>query len=70
MVVVENAVSSHLLNGLHGSTWNITCWREANAEVDFVVSWGAQDWALEVKSGRGEWAAALRLRVGAAGTVT
>ncbi len=51
--LVENAVGAHLLNGLHGSAWSVTYWRDANAEVDFVVSQGAQDWALEVKSGRG-----------------
>jgi hypothetical protein len=64
VVVVENAVSSHLLNGLHGSTWIVTYWRDASEEVGFVVSRGAQDWGLEVKSGRGEWAAALHLRAG------
>ena len=50
--LVENAVGAHLLNGLHGSAWCVTYWRDATMEVDFVVSHGAQDWALEVKSGR------------------
>jgi predicted AAA+ superfamily ATPase len=51
--LVENAVGAHLLNGLQGSAWGVTYWRNAAEEVDFVVSQGAQDWALEVKSGRG-----------------
>ncbi|MEI7940340.1 MAG: DUF4143 domain-containing protein, partial [Verrucomicrobiota bacterium] len=51
--LVENAVGAHLLNGLHGSAWGVTYWRAATEEVDFVVSQGTQDWALEVKSGRG-----------------
>ena len=52
--VVENAVGAHLLNGLHGPAWSITYWREATAEVDYVVSQGMQDWGIEVKSGRAE----------------
>jgi hypothetical protein len=32
----------------------VTYWRDAIEEVDFVVSHGTQDWAVEVKSGRGE----------------
>ena len=52
--LVENAVGAHLLNGLHGSAWGVTCWRDATEEVDFVVSQGTQDWAIEVKSGRGD----------------
>ena len=51
--LVENAVGAHLLNGLQGSAWGVTYWRDATAEVDFVVSRGTQDWAIEVKSGRG-----------------
>ena len=30
----------------------MTYWRDASEEVDFVVSHGAQTWAVEVKSGR------------------
>ena len=51
--LVENAVGAHLLNHLQGSPWSVAYWRDADAEVDFVVSHGAQIWALEVKSGRG-----------------
>lgn len=31
--------------------WSVTYWREAGEEVDFVISHGAQTWALEVKAG-------------------
>lgn len=51
--LVENAVGAHLLNSLPGPGWNVTYWRDGPEEVDYVVSHGAQDWALEVKSGRG-----------------
>jgi len=51
--LVENAVGSHLLNGLHGPAWSVSYWRDATEEIDFVVSHAAKDWAVEVKSGRG-----------------
>ena len=51
--LVENAVGAHLLNHLQGSSWSVTYWRDAGEEVDFVVSRGAQTWAVEIKSGRG-----------------
>jgi len=41
--LVENAVGAHLLNGLHGSAWGVTYWRDATEEVDFVVSQGTRD---------------------------
>ena len=50
--IVENAVGAHLLNGLPGPDWLVTYWRDGNHEVDFVVSHGERDWAIEVKSGR------------------
>jgi predicted AAA+ superfamily ATPase len=50
--LVENAVGAHLLNHLPGPAWSVTYWRQAQQEVDFVVSGGAKTWALEVKSGR------------------
>lgn len=50
--LVENAVGSHLLNGLQGPDWSVTYWRDGDAEVDFVVAHGTRVWALEVKSGR------------------
>jgi uncharacterized protein len=50
--LVENAVGSHLCNGLHPAEHTITYWREGMHEVDYVVSAGRGVWALEVKSGR------------------
>lgn len=50
--LVENAVGSHLLNGLQEPDWAVTYWRDGDAEVDFVVAHGTRIWALEVKSGR------------------
>ncbi len=50
--LVENAVGSHLLNGLQGPDWNIAYWRDGNLEIDFVIAHGERIWALEVKSGR------------------
>ncbi|MBI5755395.1 MAG: ATP-binding protein [Nitrospirae bacterium] len=50
--LVENAVGSHLCNGLSGTEYSITYWREGDREVDFVVTRGAESWAIEVKSGR------------------
>lgn len=57
--LVENAVGAHLLNHLQGPAWSVTYWRDAGEEVDFVVSHGAQTWAVEVKSGRGDKASGL-----------
>ena len=51
--LVENAAGAHLLNHLQGHAWSVTYWRDAGEEVDFIVSHGAQTWAVEVKSGRG-----------------
>ncbi len=50
--LVENAVGAHLLNGLSPADHSIAYWREGDKEVDFVVTAGATDWAMEVKSGR------------------
>jgi predicted AAA+ superfamily ATPase len=50
--LVENAVGAHLLNGLSPATFSVTYWRRDGDEVDFVVSRGAEVWAIEVKSGR------------------
>ena len=50
--VIENAVGAYLLNGLSEPAWQITYWRQGNAEVDFVVARGSCVWAIEVKSGR------------------
>lgn len=50
--LIENAVGAHLLNGLQGSDWSVTYWRDGPAEVDYVIAHGSRVWALEVKSGR------------------
>lgn len=50
--IVENAVGAKLLNELSGSEWNLSYWRDGDAEVDFVLSRGASTWGIEVKSGR------------------
>ncbi len=50
--IVENAVGSHFLNGLSGTEYSISYWREGDREVDFVVSRGSKTWGIEVKSGR------------------
>ena len=42
----------HLLNNLRSPMWNVTYWRDGNDEVDFVVSHGSRNCAVEVKSGQ------------------
>jgi hypothetical protein len=41
-----------LLNGLPAADFGVTYWRDGDREVDFVVTRGAQVWAIEIKSGR------------------
>ncbi len=36
--LVENAVGDHVLNGLQGPGWSVTCWREGDREVDFILT--------------------------------
>lgn len=48
--LVESAVGAHLLNETIGSLIEVYYWREANAEVDFVLKKGDKVVALEVKS--------------------
>ena len=57
--LVENAVGAHFLNGLQPPPWSVTYWRDSGEEVDYIVSHGAQAWAVEVKSGRGDRASGL-----------
>ncbi len=57
--LVENAVGSHLLNGLSPTTFALYHWRMDGKEVDFVVQQGRSLSALEVKSGRGGKAGGL-----------
>jgi uncharacterized protein len=51
--LVENAAGAHLFNSLPGSRYQVMYWRDADREVDFVITAGAEIWAIEVKSGRG-----------------
>jgi predicted AAA+ superfamily ATPase len=50
--LVENAAGAHLLNYLRDPMWSVSYWRHADDEVDFIVSHGADIWAVEIKSGR------------------
>lgn len=50
--LVESAVGAHLLNTCLGTNIELTCWRERNLEVDFVLGSGKKATAIEVKSGR------------------
>ena len=52
--LVENAVGSHLLNGLSAAAYSVTYWRSQSEEVDFIIQRGTTLWAVEVKSGRGQ----------------
>jgi predicted AAA+ superfamily ATPase len=58
--LVENAVGSHLLNGLSPAAFSVAYWRRVGEEVDFVVERGTALWAVEVKSGRGQKASGLQ----------
>jgi len=51
--LVENAAGAHFCNTLPGSDYDLTYWRDGDREVDFVITRGAEIWAVEVKSGRG-----------------
>jgi hypothetical protein len=50
--LVETAVGAHLLRGAQASGFELSWWREANREVDFVMRKGRSLVAIEVKSGR------------------
>lgn len=50
--VVESAVGAHLYNSCFGTNVSVSCWRERNHEVDFVLQQGKTAVAIEVKSGR------------------
>ena len=45
---VESAVGAHLLS-YAGADLEISYWNEGNAEVDYIIRWGNQLMALEVK---------------------
>ena len=50
--LVESAVGAYLLACSHIGRFDVRWWREAGAEVDFVLSKGSALIAIEVKSGR------------------
>ncbi len=50
--LAENAVGAHFSNGLAGTSYALTYWRDGDKEVDFILTKGPSIWAIEVKSGR------------------
>ena len=50
--MVETVVGAHLVNSAAGTKIDILYWRERNKEVDFVLRYGKDIAAIEVKSGR------------------
>ena len=49
---VESAVGTHLLSQADEYDYRLFYWRENDDEVDFVIAYGGQCVAIEVKSGR------------------
>lgn len=49
--MVESAIGAHLLNSSREQNFKIYYWRDANREVDFVITKGSLVLAIEVKSG-------------------
>jgi predicted AAA+ superfamily ATPase len=49
--LVENAVGACLCNNLNSIEYTVTYWRNGKYEVDYVITKGANIWAVEVKSG-------------------
>lgn len=50
--LVESAVGAYLVNSTRGTRMEVFYWLERNQEVDFVLGFGKQLAAFEVKSGR------------------
>lgn len=50
--LVESAVGATLANGTRGKNIGLFYWVSRNQEVDFVLQWGNDLIAIEVKSGR------------------
>ena len=48
--LTESTVGAHLLNGIRGTQIELFYWRESDKEVDFVLKYGEQLVAIEVKS--------------------
>lgn len=59
--LVESAIGAHLINNKPERT-NLYYWRESPSEVDFVLSYGEELLAIEVKSGK-DYAAPKGLQV-------
>lgn len=55
--IVESAVGAHLLHSARDEGFELFYWRDADAEVDYVVKRGRNVTAIEVKSGRARVAA-------------
>jgi hypothetical protein len=49
--LVESAIGTHLANAVAVGECDLHYWREANDEVDFIVTRGRSLLAIEVKSG-------------------
>jgi hypothetical protein len=49
--LIESMIGAHLLNSIRGTQIELFYWREGDSEVDFVLKYGDQITALEVKSG-------------------
>ncbi len=54
--LIESAIGGHLLNSSHNLGIDVYYWLDRNREVDFVLSAGENLTAIEVKSGRQEFA--------------
>lgn len=50
--LVESAVGAYLIALCERNGYTLNWWREGNAEVDFVLSYGRDSIGIEVKSGR------------------
>lgn len=50
--LVESAVGAYLIALCERNGYQLNWWREGNAEVDFVLSYGRDSIGIEVKSGR------------------
>ena len=48
--MIESAVGSHLINYATAENFKVTYWRAGDKEVDFVISKGSKNIAIEIKS--------------------
>jgi predicted AAA+ superfamily ATPase len=49
--LVESSIGAHILNNIRGTQIELFYWREGDKEVDFVLKYGDNITAIEVKSG-------------------